>query len=183
VSEREPSPLAEAEAWPTFVALGGGLSLGLVPQPLTLGWLGVETGPRSFGLTASAFVTPEATAMLAPGAVGVRFAGGMLRGCFVLAGARSSSDVAVCAFGAVASLRGVATGYPETGRARYRPWYAAGLEVEGAWGFSPLFGARASAGLAAPLHEESFSIRRVGTAFETPPVLGWLRIGLAARLF
>jgi hypothetical protein len=177
---QEPKEATEEHPW--FLAAGGGIAFGLATDPLGVGWLGVDGGTDRIGFGVAAFATPNASEALAPGAVEVRWLGGLARGCFALAGTRATVQLSTCLVGAAAALRGQAVGYEEVGT-EVRPWYALGLEqtLSGSVGGGD-FGWFLAFSVMVPLASESFSVAGVGTAFETPPASIWARLGASFRL-
>jgi hypothetical protein len=179
----KPEPRQNAKpGQPSWLSAGGGVAIDLASEPLLLGWLGFDRGTERFGFGLGVFATPNASEEFGPGHVDVRWLGGILHGCAALAGARSRFHLSACIAAALAALRGEAVGYQSVGT-EYRPWYAVGLEsmTAGPLGGTGL-GWSLSLSVLVPLHAESFSVSGLGTAFETPPVGFWGRLGVTFRL-
>jgi hypothetical protein len=165
-----------------FVNGGAGLTAGVAGRPLA--WIfasfGVEQSPWQVSLTG--FTSFDSTEPLAPGAVDVRWSGGLVRPCV-----QALEGGPVRAFGCgvlmVAALRGEAHGYQVVDGSAYRPYYAAGA---GALGVLPLGSSlrlSLEASVLAPLVRESFSIRGSGVAFETPRAGGWFGVSIGTQIW
>lgn len=154
------------------ISTGLGLSLGgAMTHGLPLGWSGMATGGfwvrhDRLDVGVSGFWAPAKEAELEPGSVDVRLLGVQLRACGRVWGQWQRLHLAGCAEAAMAQLQGQGQGYA-TDRVQRRPWYALGASARlGMPILGPIEGA-ISAGVLAPLQQESFSVDRVGQAYET----------------
>jgi hypothetical protein len=165
-----------------FVNGGMGLTAGVAGRPLA--WIfarfGVERDAWQVSLTG--FTSFESTEPLAPGAVDVRWTGGLVRPCVR---ALEVGPVRALGCGAlmVAALSGEAHGYAIVDGSAYRPYYAAGAGVIGVARVGSRLRLSLEASLLAPLVRESFSIRGAGVAFETPRAGGWFGASMGMQIW
>lgn len=183
-----PAPAPRAAFRPSSVEsarlvlhLGGAVTHGLPLDTSAMVNGGVTVRQGWLGVGAEGFWGPTRSAELPPGQVNVRLAGVRLRGCGRVWGDFDALHVSGCAEAALAQLRGEGQGFA-TDRVQRRPWYALGLSARAG---GPIAGPVAwtmTAGLLAPLQQESFSVDRIGLAYETDVVTWFAGPGVALQI-
>jgi hypothetical protein len=119
-----------------------------------------------FNVGVDGFWAPTRPAELDPGTVDVRMLGVRFRACGRVSGTWKGLYLAGCGEAAMAQLQGQGRAYA-TNRVQRRPWYALGVSTRvGGLVAGPVEWA-VSAGVLAPLQRETFSVDRVGQAYET----------------
>jgi len=180
---KKPSPAKKSSpsALHGRAELGAGATIALVAHPTAYFDAAFWLEHRDFSAALQLFSTTSSNAELGPGGVHVLLMGGVLKGCLPVFGTLGRFEGSLCVAGAVAALRGEATGYVITEPAAYRPWYALGGAVVFGAPIARKFSWKADATLLAPLHHESFVVGPLGTAFETPFVgaLVGARLGMS----
>ena len=169
------APPPSHAAAPTASHTDLGLMLGShATHGLPEGWSGLILGgayvrTEALDVSLSGFWAPSRTVEYVSGYVDVRLLGLRLSGCGRLVGSWSAVHMAGCAEGAFAQLQGEGHGFA-TDRVQRRPFYALGGSVRIG---GPLLGAAqwtVTVGLLAPLQSESFSVDRIGTAYESDAI-------------
>ena len=168
--------------WQGGVTLGGGVTHGL-PH----GWSGMPDGELwvrddAYSLALGGFWAPTRTVSFAPGTVEVRLLGGRVRGCGLAWGTWEGVHLGGCVEGVVGQLRGRGDGFA-TNRTQQRPWYALGASVSGGGPIHGTVGWAFGAGVLAPVQRESFSVDRVGRAYEADAVAFFAGPSLVAQIF
>jgi hypothetical protein len=169
-----PEPSVRAvDSLPSSTGLGVSLG-GAMTHGLPLGWSGMAAGAfwvrnKRLDVAVGGFWAPTQPADLDPGHVDVRMLGAQFRACGRFWGRWKGLHLAGCAEAAMAQLQGQGRGYA-TERVQRRPWYALGASARVGAPIVESFEWAFSAGVLAPLQRESFSVDRVGQAYETDAV-------------
>lgn len=188
-----PSTLAETKATATpparvrgtsgFVSLVAGPIVGAVGAPAFSGGLELElrVGRRARFLAGGDYVPARALALDA-GTVDVSLLAARAGACGLLDDPARAVHVSLCAVAGAGRLRGVASGFP-TSDAATLSWLAAGgsvrLEtvVAGRWLLTT------GAIVEAPLHNYTFSVTNVGTAYRSAALTAMLHLGIGVEIW
>jgi hypothetical protein len=168
-----------AELW---ISAGGAATHGL---PLGFGGAvfgDVDARLDRWDLGAGAYWTPERSVSFAPGEVLLRSWGGRVRGCYALTLRAAGARVSGCAWGMVSALHGAGSGF-DTTKAQDRVWGLGGLGVDLGLPISSAVALGVQGVMLVSVHREAFSVDRLGTAYETDPIAGWLGADLRVRFW
>lgn len=129
-----------------------------------------------------AYWAPEQTVSFAPGKVLMQSWGGRVRGCYALTPRAARARLGGCAWGVISALSGAGIGFDST-TMRERVWGLAGLGVDLGVPISSAVALGVQGVMLVSVHREAFSVDRLGTAYETDPIAGWLGADLRVRIW
>jgi hypothetical protein len=173
------------EPRPSRSSLGAGVEAGAAYGLLggaLVGTLGGAVRPRwgHWELAAGALWAPGRTVDYSPGTVSLSLVAGRAEGCGWLRDSARRPDLGLCAGFLAGALRGHGRGFREEGSA-VDAWLALEAGVAGRWPLSSNFALRLGISLLVPTRKQSFSVKELGSAYESSPVAGVAELGPELR--
>lgn len=126
--------------------------------------------------------TPSRAVSFDAGRIEVQLLAGRARGCYAALGSWDKGYVAGCIEAAAGRLRGEGHGYPTT-RVQSRPWVAGGGSIRTGGPIAKPFFWGVAATVVAPVQQQTFSVDRIGTGFESASIAWMLGAQTGVVLF